>query len=202
MLTELDIVISSEPIPADVRAFLHEADRRIEEFQRDARSPGFVPSDFPGAYRVLRAVAEMRMAPGSLFCEWGSGFGVIASLAAMLDFDAVGIEIDRDLVEAAQALADDYEVPVEFIHGSFLPAGCKVATSVKSGFAWLATDEAPAPTPRDLEPGDFDVIFAYPWPDEQNTTADVFQRYASPGAILVTYHGGDEFRVRRKVRKK
>ncbi|MSQ95113.1 MAG: hypothetical protein EXR98_11235 [Gemmataceae bacterium] len=201
-LTDVGLSLDSEAPPADVLALLREADRRIEEFQRDGRVPGFVPSDFSRAYRVLRAVAATSLAPGSLFCEWGSGFGVISCLAAMLEFDAIGIEIDDDLVDAAQQLADDFELPVEFIRGSFLPAGCKVDAKERDGFAWLATDERRPTQERELEPSDFDVIFAYPWPDEEDATAAIFDRYASKGAILITYHGGDEFRARRKTRRK
>ena len=110
-LADMNLRCGEDAVPADVRSFLREADRRIEEFQSYCRVPGFVPSDFPRVYRVLRAVAEAKAAPGNLFCEWGSGFGVTACLAAMLDFDAVGIEIDGDLVDAAQKLADDFGLP-------------------------------------------------------------------------------------------
>jgi hypothetical protein len=42
-------------------------------------------------------------------------------------------------------------------------------------------------------------VFAYPWPDEEAVTGELFERYAGTGAVLATYHGRDEFRVRRKV---
>src|SRR5438034_6550076 len=100
-LTDVFLHWRETAVPADVRAFLREADRRIDEFQRCVRVPGFVPSDFERTYGVLRTVAESNLTQGSLFCEWGSGFGVVACLAAMLDFDAVGIEIEADLVDEA-----------------------------------------------------------------------------------------------------
>src|SRR5205809_587865 len=53
-------------------------------------------------------------------------------------------------------------------------------------------------TSMELDPDDFDVVFAYPWPDEDQMTADLFQRFAAPGAVLVTFHGGDDLRIRRK----
>ena len=46
---------------------------------------------FAGAYRSLRALAATVEAPGRLFCEWASGLGVVAGLAALLEFDAFGI---------------------------------------------------------------------------------------------------------------
>ncbi len=52
-----------------------------------------------------------------------------------------------------------------------------------------------------LDPEDFDVIYAYPWPDEEDLTAQVFHRHARDGAVLVTYHGGDGLRFRKKTGK-
>jgi len=50
-----------------------------------------------------------------------------------------------------------------------------------------------------LATDDFGVIFAYPWPDEQRLIGNLFERYAAVGAVLVTHHGGQEFRLRRKM---
>jgi hypothetical protein len=47
-----------------------------------------------------------------------------------------------------------------------------------------------------------DVVFAYPWPDEESVTGELFDRYAGAGALLVTYHGGDDFRLRRKAARR
>jgi hypothetical protein len=46
------------------------------------------------------------------------------------------------------------------------------------------------------------VIFAYSWPDEELVVGELFDRYAGAGALLLSYHGGDEFRLRRKARKR
>src|SRR5262249_14444713 len=121
-LVELNLLISGDAVPGDVRSFLREANRRIAQFQLHGRIPGFVPSDFERTYAVLRALAADRP-HGNRFCEWGSGFGVVACLAAMLDFDTCGIEIEGELVDAAQQLAGDFGLPVEFIPGSFIPTG-------------------------------------------------------------------------------
>ena len=199
-LVELDLAIDRAVVPADVSAFLREADRRIARFQDDCRVPAFVPSDYVGAYRVLHALAESGAAPGHLFCEWGSGFGVVACLAALLEFDAHGIEIEADLVDAARRLAGDFDLPVEFECGSFIPAGSEVTLSGEAGFAWLTTSEGPVEDDFGLGPADFDVIFAYPWPDEEAVISTLFDRHAAPGAVLVTYHEAQDFRVRRKGR--
>ena len=53
---------------------------------------------------------------------------------------------------------------------------------------------------ENLTAADFGVIFAYPWPDEEKALGQLFDRHAAAGAVLVTYHGGDEFCLRRKAR--
>jgi hypothetical protein len=188
-LVDLELPPADDAPPAAVRSFLREANDRIERYQMTSRTPAFVPSDYAGAYVVLAAVATANLAPGPRFCEWGSGFGVIASLAAMLDYEACGIEIDADLVAAARTLADDFDLSVQFARDSFIPPGGEAYADVAGSFSWLTAD-------------DFDVIFAYPWPDEEWVIEGLFDRYAAVGAVLITYHGGEGFRVRRKMSKK
>jgi len=195
-LVDLELPVHRDPVPADVRGFLREAGRRIRRFQRDVRVPGFVASDFAHVYRVLRALAETGMPPGQLFCEWGSGYGVVTCLAAMLDFDAIGIEVESKLVDAARQLADDFGVPATFIQGSYLPDRC----DTDGEFAWLDTDAPDAHAELGLDADDFSVIFAYPWPDEERLTERLFARYGGVGAVLVSYHASDEMRLRRKRR--
>jgi hypothetical protein len=198
-LVDVELTIDKAPIPGDVLRFLQDAEQRIELFQRQSPVPGFVPSDFEGAFRVLRSLAATVLVPGTLFCEWGSGFGVVACLAAWLDFDAYGIEIEEELVSAARRLAADYELPVEFIRGSFIPTAALARLPSESSFAWLSTRESSAEDELGLSTSDFSVIFAYPWPDEEEMTEALFAKYAKLGAVLVTHHTCEGFRVRRKT---
>jgi hypothetical protein len=184
--------------PREVRAFLREAGRRIDRFQRDHHIPGFVPSDYTRTYDAMRSLAAASLTTGNLFCEWGSGFGVVACLASMLDFDACGIEIEGELVEEARRLADDFDLPVEFVRGSFIPPGGSRCLAPDSAFGWLNTVSDGAHDDLGYDPDDFDVIFAYPWPDEERGVGALFEQYAGPGAVLLTYHSGDNLRLRRK----
>jgi len=198
-LAELNLRVGAERLPRGVRAFLKEARRRIERFRHETHFPAFVPGDYDEAYRVLQAVAEADLTPGSRFCEWGSGFGVVTGLAAMLDFEATGIEIEADLVEAARELIDDFGLPVEFTHGSFIPRGAEAYVEAGGDFAWLTTDVNHGADPLELAPDDFDVIFAYPWPDEEQLAAELFEHFAAEGAVLITHHACGAFVVRQKV---
>jgi hypothetical protein len=192
---------SRAPLPHEVRRFLTEAGKRIDAFQESHLIPGFVPSDFAQVYRVLDGLAESDLVPGRWFCEWGSGFGVVACLAALLGFDAWGIEAEEELVDAARLLAADFDLPVTFACGSFLPPPAAEAQCARN-YAWLTTHGDSGYEELGLGPDDFDVIFAYPWPDEEHLTGDLFRRYARRGAVLVTYHGGEDVRLRRKDIKK
>jgi hypothetical protein len=192
----IDLPLPGDEVPPceHTRAFLNEAARRIEAFQNERCVPAFVPSDYPRVDRVLRGLIE-ELGRGLLFCEWGSGVGVVAGLASLAGFDAVGIEIDAGLVDAARRLADDFRLPVAFMHGSFLPPGTRVDAD---GLVWLTTSHAPVA----CGPDDFDVIFAYPWSGESDVIASIFERHARPGALLLTYHESGTLRVRCKpVRK-
>ena len=198
-LVDLNPLKGGASVPGDVRSFLREADRRIERFRLNSRIHGFVPSDFERTYGILRALATADLTPGTLFCEWGSGFGVVACLAAMLDFDACGIEIEGELVDAAMRLAADFDLPVEFIHGSFIPGKSETCLDSGDGFGWLSTQVDSGLDELGLVPSDFGVIYAYPWPDEERLIGALFERHGSAGAVLLTYHGGEDFRLRRKT---
>lgn len=201
-LVDVPLTVTPVAIPADVRRFLREADRRIDDFAAVGRVTGFVPCNHEGAYQCLRSLAASTVLRGQRFCEWGSGFGVVASLAAHLEFDSCGIEIDRELVEYARQLASAFELPVEFVHGSFLPHGSEARIHISGVYSWLETESDSAYEELGLDPDDMDVVFSYPWPDEESVTYDLFDRYAGIGAVLVSYHGEDDFRVKRKVRRR
>jgi hypothetical protein len=197
-LTDLHIPAVAPALPRDIREFLREADSRIEHFQKETRAPAFVPSDYHGAYHVLRTLEDLSLTRGNRFCEWGSGFGVVADLAAWLGFESYGIEVDADLVAEARRLAVDFVLTTEFVQGSFVPRGGESKVHATGTYSWMTTEADYAYDDLGLDPDDFDVVFAYPWPDEEEVTAGLFHRFAGPGAVLVTYTG-EGFRARRKV---
>src|SRR5439155_13202718 len=106
------------------------------------------------------------------------------------------IETEGDLVDAARRLAADFGLPVAFARGSFIPAA-SAGPARGRAFAWLDTHGGSGYEELELSPDDLDVVFAYPWPDEERWTGDLFRRHARRGAVLVTYHGGADVRLRR-----
>ena len=42
------------------------------------------------------------------------------------------------------------------------------------------------------------MIFAYPWPGDEEVVDALFLEFGAAGALLVTYHGIEGVRVRRK----
>ncbi len=201
-LREVELILSEDELPPAITAFIDEAEERIRTFQEDLKGatiPAFVPSDFRMVYRALAAVMERNLAPGTLFCEWGSGFGVVAGLSAQIGFDAHAIEINHELMDAAEALAADFDYQVEFARGTFVPDGGDEYLDQTNEFEWLSPGGADGYAFLGLEADDFDVIFAYPWPGEEIVVENLFERFGAEGALLVTYHGIEELRIRRKV---
>ncbi len=197
-------------LPLDVEAFIEEAHRRIDLYfarQTKLRVPRFVVSDARKAYRVLRAVSEDQLALGRTFCEWGSGFGVITSLASLLGFDACGIEIEESLVEHARQLAADFHLEARFVCGSYIPEEYDYSTD-GIGDAVALSESTPLPSERargvrasdfDNEIEEYDVIYVFPWPGEAELVEALFDSRAAAGGLLVTYDEQDGAIVQRRV---
>ena len=70
-LEELDIEITPRDLPGGAKAFLAEAERRIDDFfEQDGnkRFPRYLPSDFVTAYDVLAPLKKERLTEGNVFC--------------------------------------------------------------------------------------------------------------------------------------
>lgn len=201
-LVEVELIVSAEPLPDDVAWLIADAQKRVEAFSDEhaASVPAFVPSDFETVYRGLAAIASRRLATGRRFVEWGSGIGVITCLAEGLGFDAVGIEIDSQLADIAEALAEEHGMTAQFARGSFLPPGSQPRLEMPDDVAWLTTHGPDGYEVLEMEPDEFDLVFAYPWPGEEEVIFDVFAGCGAMGALLLTYHGQDGLKLQRKVR--
>jgi SAM-dependent methyltransferase len=201
-LLEIELELPEVELPAQVVRLLAQARQQIETIEKESQPSltAFVPSDFELVYRALVSIQTRRLATGRRFLEWGSGLGVVACLAEQLGYDAAGIEIEQRLVNIAESLAANHGEGVQFVCGSFVPDGAEVRLDRLSDVAWLTTDSPDGYEELELEPDDFDVIFAYPWPGEEQVIFDLFAVCAAVGALLLTYHGQEGVRLHRKVR--
>jgi hypothetical protein len=202
-LVEIELTLREEPIPPNVARLLADAQRHIDALEGHSRAaiPAFVPSDFELVYRGLLMIQSANLATGQRFLEWGSGFGVVTCLAVFVGFDAVGIEIEPQLVRVAETLAHVHGVVTQFACGSFVPQGAEPRIDLSGDIVWLSTHGGDGYSELELEPDDFDVIYAYPWPGEEQVLFDLFAEFAATGALLLTYHGQDGLRLQRKVKR-
>src|SRR6266702_4938827 len=106
----------------------------------DHHAPRFVPSVPERVFAVLAEVTTRKLPPTRVFCEWGSGFGTATCLAALLGYEAYGLEIDAELVRLSRGIARRLGIPVTMLCTSFLPAG--YAASAGGDGAALVTPEA------------------------------------------------------------
>lgn len=157
-----------------VVALCEEGSRIAARFEAESTKPfeSFVPAAYE---RVFEALLGIR-ADGGRFLELGSATGVITIMADMLGFEACGIEIDPDLVTEARRLARRHASKARFTTGSYLPAGYRWVSP--TGDTRLGTFGIGEPAFAELgyELGDFDWVYAYPWPGEGEVILDMMRR--------------------------
>jgi len=176
----------------------------------DDQAPRFVPSVPERVWAVLGEVTTRKLPPTRVFCEWGSDFGTATCLAALLGYEAYGLEIDKELAQLSRAIARRLGIPVEMLCTSLFPEG--YAASAGGDGATLVTPasvrahhdtaEARGPLHYDgmkIAIADIGLFFAYPWPEERALMQELFEAVAREGAILVVYHTDTDIRVWRKV---
>jgi hypothetical protein len=199
-LEPLGIAIDHTPIPPHVAAFLASAQARIDEwFARPEHKTGFgfIPSDYEQVWQALTAIRREHPDARRML-EWGSGFGVVTGLCALLGLEAHGIEIDSDLVTSAKQLLREHKLHAPMVSGSFVPRDF-VAAELEDLETRTVLDQPDAydKLGRDLD--EFDLVFAYPWTTEEELYIEIFLRGADYGAILLTWSGQEGARAYRKV---
>ena len=164
----------------------------------DSERGAFVGSELPAVDRALSRIQAEGLARGPVFCEWGSGLGGACGVAALHGFTPLGIEIQREFVDSARALAEHLSLPMVFAEGTFLLPGDEDLAGTATLHTELTFDSR-AWDEMDLAPADCDVVFAYPWPGEEAIVDGAFARHASPEALLMTFHDFDRVLVQRKL---
>lgn len=188
-------------VPPPVRRLLDEADRVWRSFNADLVTgwQGFVPADYEQVYLGLKKLKAI--APGTTFLEWGSGIGTIAIMADMLGYEAYGIEINRDLVERAEDLAEKFGSKATFAHGTFIPEEYVWTPEVGDEDFTTSLEGSPGYEELGLSLEDFDIVYGYPWPGEEALFEDIFDQFARPDALMLCYHSLEHVRLHRVPKK-
>ncbi len=152
-----------------------------------------IPCDHAGAYQVLRRLSVH----ATSFLELGSAIGVVTILADLLGFEACGIELEPWLVDRSIELALRFGSRASFAEGSFVPAAYQDEVENLLADFLTPTGGACAYDELELELDDFDLIYAYPWPGEEDWLHELVRRHARPGALLLTYDVSEGFRLAR-----
>ncbi len=210
-IEEIEIDIAPRALPANVARLIQEADRRWEQFFADEgtrRLPRFVPSEGELVFAAIDYVTRQNLPPGRVFCEWGSGFGTGTCLAALLGYEAYGIEIQPELVDISREIARDLDIPVDILCTSYIPDGSETYSGVGGEELVKSRTFAYPGETADVERqydgmaydiAEIDLFFAYPWPEEQELMQQLFDAVAMEGAILIAYHSAKEICAYRKL---
>lgn len=151
--------------------------------EKESAFEGYVSADFAAIHQRL---IELRP-KAQTFLEWGSGLGVVAIMASRLGYDAYGIEVKPELVEAARLLAEQFHANATFAVGSFIPEDFAAQIHTGDEFHRTDTNDHAAYDELDMELRDFDLIYAYPWPEEHGVFRSIIRRCAAPRALYLRY---------------
>lgn len=178
-------------IPTDVYQWIVEARQRVQAFQDQWDRPQieqFVACDYEYVYQILTWLLDSEKLIGRRFLEWGCGFATVSGLAAKLGLDVVGIEAEAELLTHGRQLMADWGQPAELVHGNFLPTGIEDLADDPT-LPSLGHRVGECYDSLGLEIDDFAIVFAYPWPGEEEFLSSVFDRHAAKGAVMVQFLG-------------
>lgn len=199
MLTRIQIPssVDTTPIPAEMATRIKSALGEIETFQDRWDCPQieqFVAADYPLVYQCLNWTLKSQPLLGQRFLEWGSGFSIVSAIAAEIGLNAFGIEAEPDLLAMGRKTIQTWNVSVELVEGNFLPPGA-AELSDDPMLPSLSHDVADAYEKIGLDLDDFALVYAYPWPGEDDFHEFVFDRYAASGALLMLFCGPNDVRL-------
>lgn len=170
-------------LQTDFKELWAEADAIWDQRSEDGPFSGYVSADYPAILRVLQELKPQVQT----FLEWGSGLGVVAIMASQLGFDAYGIEVEPELVEAAVGLASRFDLKPTFGVGSFVPDGFRTRADLDDVFHNTVEGHPDAYEAIDMELRDFDLVYAYPWPEEHAVFKTIVRKFGSPHTQFLSY---------------
>ncbi len=160
-----------------------EAEGIWDKHQHEPAFHGYVSADYRAIYESLVRL-QGRV---TTVLEWGSGLGVVAIMASRMGFDAYGIESEPILVDFSVNLAQKYGPMTQLAEGSFIPDQFEWNPADGSEVNRTMIDVPAAYADLDMELRDFDLVYAYPWPNEHSLFQTILRQFGNREALLLTY---------------
>lgn len=180
---DLDWDGADRQLVADFTTLWDEADLLWETHQNRPEFGGYVSADYHSIYTKLR---QLRGRVHSVL-EWGSGLGVVTIMASRLGFDAYGIECEKELVDQSREYARRFAPEARFAFGNFIPDEFPWNPAQGDEVQHMVLHGGDAYAELDMELRDFDLVYAYPWPEEHIVYHNIMRACAGPHALFLSY---------------
>lgn len=142
-------------------------------------------------YRRVAAALRKLRPRAEKFLEWGSGVGTISIMADLLGYEAFGIERNARMLARAEDMAERFHSQATFIQGSYVPSELQDDLQYQSADFLTTTEGDPAYEEMGEELADFDLVYAFPWPGEEELHMEIMRRSAREDALLLLYASTD-----------
>lgn len=152
---------------------------------------GFIPADTRAALDALHPLREDCQS----FLELGSGIGVITILADLLGFEASGIEVVPELLDTSRRLAEEFDSSAQFVEGSFVPPDYRDQIDLLDAEFHTVTEGADGYEELGMEICDFDLVYGYPWPGEEEWMTQLIRSGAGPHTRMLRYSVTDGYEL-------
>lgn len=189
---------SQQPQRSEFEALWADAEAIWSANEQNPAFEGYVSADYEAIYRRLLQLRGR----ATTFLEWGSGLGVVTIMASLLGFEAYGIEVKHELVEHARRLSHQLGSTAKFATGSFIPNDFEARIESGDEFHRTITDESSAYDDFDMELRDFDLVYAFPWPEELTVFRSIIRRCANPATLFLRYDAREGLSLSRPAAKR
>lgn len=160
-----------------------EAEELWERHQNTPAFHGYVSADY---LAVFDSLARLRGSALKVL-EWGSGLGIVTIMASRMGFESYGIEAEPHLIKQSEILAQTYGPDARFAQGSFIPDQFRTDPANAGGVYRTIIEAESAYGALAMEISDFDLVYAYPWPDELALYHRIIRKFGRRGSMLLTY---------------
>ncbi len=175
--------METDTLLLEMKSLWAESDAIWDQCREKLEFGGFVSADYLEIYHEL---VQLQGQVATVL-EWGSGLGVVTIMASRLGFEAYGIEVEPLLVERSQAIAEKYGPEAQFAAGSFIPDHYQWDTEMVGNPSRTDFDTRAAYEDLDMELRDFDLVYAYPWPDEHALYLDIMRTCGGERSLFLSY---------------